>query len=56
MSTEMGMSSCCLSGRVQEGKPVGRVDQIAGLDAYISEPKDGSTAKSVIFISDGGLL
>ncbi|KAI4266738.1 MAG: hypothetical protein L6R38_008570 [Xanthoria sp. 2 TBL-2021] len=48
----IGMSSCCLSGALHEGKPTGRVDNIGGLDTYISEPKGGSKTKSVIFISD----
>ncbi|KAL8997927.1 MAG: hypothetical protein Q9169_002920 [Polycauliona sp. 2 TL-2023] len=48
----IGMSSCCLSGSLHEGKPTGRVDNIGGLDTYIAEPKDGSKTKSVIFISD----
>ncbi|KAL9126459.1 MAG: hypothetical protein Q9217_004497 [Psora testacea] len=52
MSNEVGMSSCCLSGKIHQGKPAGRVDQIAGLPTYISEPKDGSKTKSVVIISD----
>lgn len=52
MSETIGMSSCCLSGAVHEGKPTGRVDTIGGLQTYIAEPKNGSTSKSVVFISD----
>ncbi len=48
----IGMSSCCLSGTLHEGKPTGRVDNIGGLDTYIAEPKGGSKTKSIIFISD----
>ena len=49
------MGACCLSGKVHEGKPVGREDQIGGLPVYVTEPKDGSKAKSVIFITDSWL-
>ncbi|KAL8725116.1 MAG: hypothetical protein Q9166_007558 [cf. Caloplaca sp. 2 TL-2023] len=31
---------------------MGRVDYIGGLDTYIAEPKGGSKARSVVFISD----
>ncbi|MCJ1485296.1 hypothetical protein MMC06_005470 [Schaereria dolodes] len=48
----VGMSSCCLSGSVHEGEPKGRVETIGGLQTYVSEPKDKSTAKTVIFIVD----
>ncbi len=46
------MSSCCLSGKVNEGTPVGHVETISGLDTYVSEPKDKSKAKTVIFLTD----
>ena len=49
------MSSCCLSGKVHDGTPVGHVETIGGLQTYVSEPKDGSKAKSVIFITDSTL-
>jgi len=52
MSTGVGVSSCCLSGKIQEGKPKGRVEEIAGLQTYVAEPKDGSKAKTVIFLVD----
>ncbi|KAL8947729.1 MAG: hypothetical protein Q9222_006025 [Ikaeria aurantiellina] len=48
----IGMSSCCLSGVVHDGKPTGRIDTIGGLDTYIAEPKDGSKTRSIVFISD----
>ena len=47
-----GMSACCISGSVHEGNPKGREDTIGGLDCYISEPKDGSKNKSIIFLVD----
>lgn len=46
------MSACCLSGKVHEGKPTGRVDQIGGLQTYVSEPQGGSKTKTIVFISD----
>lgn len=56
MTDGVGMSSCCLSGAVHEGKPTGRVDQIGGLQTYIAEPKTGSKEKTVVIISDSELL
>ncbi|KAF2090640.1 dienelactone hydrolase family protein-like protein [Saccharata proteae CBS 121410] len=52
MSTGVGMSACCLSGTIQNGTPKGSVREIGGLNTYISEPSDGSKAKSIIFIVD----
>jgi len=52
MSTSQGLSSCCVSGHLHEGTPKGSVEQIAGLNTYVSKPQDGSKAKTVIFISD----
>lgn len=46
------MSSCCLSGKIQEGKPQGREAEIAGLQTYIAEPKNGDTTKTVVFLVD----
>src|SRR5690242_11743471 len=52
MATGVGMSSCCFSGVVHTDKPSGRIDTIGGLDVYIAEPEGGSTARSVIFVTD----
>lgn len=52
MSQNVGMSDCCLSGKVHQGQPAGREDEIGGLATYISEPGNGSKAKSIIFITD----
>ena len=52
MSQHVGMSSCCLSGKVHEGKTAGRIDEIGGLSTYVSEPSNGSKAKTIIFITD----
>ena len=48
----VGMSNCCLSGKVHQGQPAGREDEIGGLSTYISEPENHSKAKSIIFITD----
>ena len=52
MSTNVGMSSCCLSGTVASGHPSGREDTVGGLPTYIAEPSSKSTSSSVIFITD----
>jgi len=46
------MSECCLSGKVHEGTPTGRVETIDNLQTYVAAPKDGSKAKSIIFLVD----
>lgn len=46
------MSSCCLSGKIQNGQPRGREEEIAGLKTYVSEPEDGSKKKTVVFLVD----
>lgn len=56
MSDGVGMSSCCLSGKVREGTPKGRIDTIGGLQCYIAEPEDKSTAKTVVFLVDSRSL
>ena len=55
MSQNVGMSNCCLSGKVHQGQPVVREDEIGDLSTYISEPKSHSKAKSIVFICDSGL-
>ena len=52
MATDIGMSSCCLSGKVHEGKPVGQVETIGGIQTYVSEPENKSKAKTIIFLAD----
>ena len=52
MSTNIGMGPCCLSGKLADGKPVGREDVVGGLPTYCAEPKSGSKARSIIFITD----
>jgi dienelactone hydrolase len=47
------MNSCCLSGFLNDSAtPVGKEEIVSGLPCYISEPEDGSRAKTVIFVSD----
>ena len=52
MTTETGLSSCCLSGKLKEGQPVGREETIGGISTYVSEPSGGSKSKAVVFITD----
>jgi hypothetical protein len=52
MSTGVGMSPCCLSGNVHEGTPTGTVETIDNLKTYVAAPKDGSKAKSIVFLVD----
>jgi len=46
------MSECCLSGKVHEGTPRGKIETIDNLQTYVAAPKDGSKAKSIVFIVD----
>ncbi|KAF2710415.1 alpha/beta-hydrolase [Pleomassaria siparia CBS 279.74] len=52
MSTGTGVSSCCLSGMLQNGTPKGDVRTIGGTQTYVSEPENGSNTKSIIFLVD----
>jgi hypothetical protein len=52
MSTGVGMSECCLSGKVHEGTPTGKIETIDNLQTYVAAPKDGSKAKSIVFLTD----
>ncbi|KAE8150430.1 dienelactone hydrolase [Aspergillus avenaceus] len=44
--------ACCASGFKHEGTPVGETKNINGVDTYIVYPKDKSTEKVVVFLSD----
>ena len=46
------MSACCLSGTVHAGTPKGTVETIDSLQTYVAAPKDGSKAKTIIFMTD----
>jgi dienelactone hydrolase len=52
MSTGVGMSSCCLSGSVHSGTPKGHVEEIGGLQTYVSEPESKDKSKVVVFLVD----
>jgi len=52
MSTGVGMSECCLSGKVHDGTPTGKVETIDNLQTYVAAPQDGSKAKTIVFIVD----
>ncbi|KAK4898892.1 hypothetical protein LTR27_003623 [Elasticomyces elasticus] len=52
MSTGVGMSSCCLSGKINEGKPKGREQDINGIPTYVAEPENGDKTKTVVFLVD----
>jgi dienelactone hydrolase len=47
-----GISECCVSGHLHDGKPQGAVTEIDGLKAYVAEPDGGSKDKTIIFITD----
>lgn len=52
MSTGVGMSSCCLSGKVHEGTPTGTIETIDNLQTYVAMPKDGGKGKAIVFLVD----
>jgi dienelactone hydrolase len=52
----IGMGKCCLSGKLHDGWPVGKVETVDNLPTYITVPPDGSKAKSIIFITDSKFL
>jgi len=52
MSTGVGVSSCCLSGKLATGTPTGVEKLIGGLDTYVATPEDASTAKTIVFLVD----
>lgn len=49
------MSDCCLSGKVHEGTPTGKIETINSLKTYVAAPKGGSKAKSIVFLVDSKL-
>lgn len=52
MSAGVGMNSCCLSGKVQEGKPTGKEEEINGMQTYVAAPENGDKSKTIIFLVD----
>ena len=53
MATGIGMSNCCLSGKVAEGTPKGREEEIGGISTYVAQPESGSNTQTVVFLVDG---
>lgn len=52
MSAGVGMNSCCLSGKVQEGKPTGKEEEINGMQTYVAAPENGDKSKTIVFLVD----
>ena len=52
MTAKTGLSACCVSGHIHEGRPEGLTTRIAGLDAYEAIPANKSKAKTILFITD----
>ncbi|KAI9665006.1 MAG: hypothetical protein M1821_006454 [Bathelium mastoideum] len=52
MATGIGMSDCCLSGKIAEGKPQGREEEIGGISTYVAQPESGSNTKTIVFLTD----
>jgi hypothetical protein len=50
MST--GISECCVTGHLHDGKPTGAVSEIVGLKTYIAPSENGSKDKTILFITD----
>ncbi|KAF9481285.1 alpha/beta-hydrolase [Pholiota conissans] len=49
------ISNCCITGFKHEGEPVGRVETIAGIETYVSDPPSNGAAgpkKVIMFFSD----
>lgn len=38
--------------KVHEGSPTGKIETIGDLQTYVAAPKDGSKAKSIVFLVD----
>ena len=53
MSTSVGMSSCCLSGKLHDhATPTGSVKTIGDLPTYVAEPSSKDHSKVIIFLTD----
>ena len=53
MSTEVGMSSCCLSGKLHNhATPVGSVTEIGAVKTYVREPESKSKSQTLVFLVD----
>jgi hypothetical protein len=47
-----GISECCVSGHLHDGKPKGAIGEIAGVKTYMAIPENGSKDKTILFIAD----
>ena len=54
--SDSGDENGCLSGKVHEGTPTGKIETIDNLQTYVAAPKDGSKAKTIIFLVDGNFI
>lgn len=45
-----------MSGKIHEGTPAGKIETIDNLQTYVDAPKDGSKAKSIVFLVDSKFL
>jgi len=52
MSEQKSLSSCCVSGHLHTGTPLGTIEKIGGLDTYVTKPEGGSKARTLILLSD----
>ncbi|KAL9091706.1 MAG: hypothetical protein Q9165_004782 [Trypethelium subeluteriae] len=52
MAASIGMSDCCLSGKIAEGSPKGREEELCGISTYVAQPESGSNAMTIIFLTD----
>jgi len=52
MSTTLASApaSCCFSGVKHTGTPVGRVEDLGGIQTYISEPPSAAATQKVILL------
>ena len=44
------MGDCCIQGLKHEGEPVGRIETIAGIETYISDPPVGTAGRKKVII------
>jgi len=52
MSEQQSLSSCCVTGHLHTGTPLGEVEKIADLDTYVTKPEGGSKTRTIIFLTD----
>ena len=52
MATVNGVGACCVGGRIDEGEPKGKVEEIGGVKCYVAESKTGSKEFAVVIATD----